>query len=103
MNNCLTDMHAIWKSRIGIRAQAVGIDAVIAVWVWSLVIHVNDYKGNHSGFSDDALVFCPFIAAVFTVILLISYFRSGRPHLWWVTVAVTATICVWLLILTEAL
>jgi len=93
----------IGKIRIGIRAQAVGIDVIVALWVWSLVIHVNDWKGNHSNIADDAMVFCPFIAAIFTVILLISYVRSDRTYLWWVTLAVFAAVSQWLLILLTVL
>jgi hypothetical protein len=96
-------MHSLGKTRIGIRTQAVGIYIVVASWFYSFWLFANDVKANHSLLSGAVLLFFPFIAATFTVILLISYFRSGRRHSGWVAVAAIATTAVCLRLLTMGL
>jgi hypothetical protein len=92
----LANTHALWKTEIGIRTQSVLVITLVASWYWAFFLLMNDVKGKHSLFSGVVLVMFPFIAVVFTAILMASYFQSGSRHPLWVRFAVTAAVSIWL-------
>ena len=91
-------MHSLRAINIGVRSQALIVLALIALWYWSLLLTMQDIKVSRLGLFWSAM-FCllPFVTALFTVIMLVSFYRSGRPHRWWVRAAVVVTISPWLL------
>jgi hypothetical protein len=93
-------MHAFKKIQIGPRPLAAGVIATVAIWYSSLWLGLREGKGfvsNLSLFWNAVFTFLPFIASLFTVMLLIVYFRSGRPHGWWVLCAVSVAVSPWVL------
>jgi hypothetical protein len=90
--------------RISIRAQAIGIIAVDAVWfllLWAANKWVNYKVFNRLPdallWAETVIFFCfPFIAGLWTLILFVSFFRLDRRHRWWVWIAAGATLSVWL-------
>jgi hypothetical protein len=94
-------MTALGKP-VGIRTQAILTYLVVASWYWSYWL-ISGLGGKHSVFCGLVLLSFPFLATFFTLTLLASYFRSGHPHFWWVTVAVIATASTWILLLLMGL
>jgi hypothetical protein len=94
-------MPALKNVSLGIRAQAAGILTLMTVWFFSA------YRGPLSAYSGRwgalwAFVFTtfPIIAGFFAVVLAIEYFQFGRPHPWWVRVAIASAITPWLILLS---
>jgi hypothetical protein len=94
--------------RLSIRAQAVSIIAIVAVWyllLWVTTEWVDAKVFNHVPnaflWAGSVIFFCfPFISALWALILSLSFLRPGRRDGWWVCVAAVATISVWLYILS---
>jgi hypothetical protein len=86
-------VHSLRPINIGVRSQALIVLALIALWYWSLLLTMQDIKVSRLGLFWSAM-FCllPFVTALFTAIMLVSFYRSGRPHRWWVWAAVVVTI-----------
>ena len=93
-------MHSFRAIKIGVRSQAIMVLALIALWYWSLVLTMQDIKVSRLGLFWSALFsLLPFVTALFTVVMLVSFYRSGRPHRWWVRAAVIVALSPWLLFL----
>ena len=89
------------KAQVGIRTQAIMVYAIVLAWYWAFweFGFGADVKSNHSFFVGTVLMLFPAIAAIFTLILLISSFRLGRSHFCWVMIAALATASTWGLLL----
>jgi hypothetical protein len=81
---------AFSKANIGIRTQAGILLVVMALWSASLLMVF--CADDLNVFWYLVLVLSPFVILFLGAIFLFSYISAGRPHLWWVRVAATATV-----------
>ena len=85
---------------IGLRSQAIIVLALMGVWYCSLILWMRDIKVGRLGLFWDAMfLFLPFIIVIFAAIMLVSFYRNGRPHHWWVQSAVVVVMTPWALFL----
>ena len=80
---------------IGVRSQSVFIYVLTILW-WLSLFHDVFFTLPHI-FWVGIGYFSPFILALFGVILVVSSRRAGRPHKWWVRVAMLCAISPWVL------
>jgi hypothetical protein len=90
-------MNSLRQITVGVRSQAVLVLALSMLWWLSL------FQGAIFSFPGlfwvEVGYFCPLVMIVFGAILLISYWRSGRPHKWLVWLAILATASPWIFLL----
>jgi hypothetical protein len=92
-------MRALRDIRISIPSQAVTVIALTLLWYLSWWLGLRAGKGFISNlhlFWGAAFFYAPIIAAVFSVIMLISHFRTGRSHRWLVYTAVLIATTPWI-------
>jgi hypothetical protein len=93
-------MRSLSNTRIGVRTQAAGVIGMIMFWCWSVWLGAHAGKGfvsNLSLFWNAVFSWMPFIALVFMAVLVFTYFRSGRRHLWWLVIAIGSALFPWFL------
>jgi hypothetical protein len=83
---------------VGIRSQSVLVFALVALW-WFSAIFRDSLFGFQSVLWLGVGFLFPFIAAIFAVILFVSYRRAGRPHRWLVRLSLLAAASPWILFL----
>ena len=87
---------------VGTRGQSVLLLALTALWWFSLIFR-DSLFGFPSPFWLAVGYMFPFVSVVFAVILFVSYRRAGRPHRWFVRLALLAAISPWVVFLAAYL
>jgi hypothetical protein len=83
---------------VGIRSQSALVIALTLVWYRSFFGWFSEMDSKRWYWTAACFLF-PFVISLFTAILLVSYWRGGRAHSWWMSVAVLAAVSSWVLIL----
>jgi hypothetical protein len=90
-------MHALGEIKIGIRLQAEIVLFLTAFWFLAAWIGWHN-DGVLNLFWAATLYYLPVVYSIFTLILLVSYWRTGRTHRRWVYVATLAAVSCWAVI-----
>jgi peptidoglycan/LPS O-acetylase OafA/YrhL len=91
-------MHTLRNITISVRSQAAIILALTAFWCLSFLGCLSEIDSPHL-FWGAVLVFLPFVIPIFTIIMFVSYRRTGRQHSRWVCAAILAAVSCWVVIL----
>jgi len=91
-------MSGLRQITVNVRSQSVLIIALTVVWYLSLFGWGREMDSKR-WYWTAAFFLLPFVISLFAAILLVSYWRAGRAHGWWVGAAVLAAVSAWALVL----
>jgi hypothetical protein len=85
--------------RVGVRSQAAIVIGITVLWYLAWLLGNLSGKGFVSNlhlFWVASFIYGPFVATAFSLILLVSHFRAGRPYRTLVYAAVLLSLTPWL-------
>jgi hypothetical protein len=90
-------MRGLRQITVGVRSQSALVIALTLAWYLSFFGWFREMDSKR-WYWTAACFLLPFVISLFTAILLVSYWRAGRVHGWWMSVAVLAAVSSWVLI-----
>src|SRR4051812_43042498 len=92
-------MRTLRDIRISIPSQAIAVIVLTAFWYFTWWLGLRSGKGFVSNlhlFWGTSFFLAPFVAAIFSIALLVSHFRAGQSRRWLVYLAVLFALTPWL-------